>query len=105
MARRDSAPRRYADAAFEIALRDRSVRAGGGGRPGGGPPHRRESPERPRAVADATRRRNRLDRPPAHPIARCRQTLETQLMAIRADEITSIIKSSIDSFDAGVESR
>ena len=26
-------------------------------------------------------------------------------MAIRADEITSIIKSSIDSFDAGIESR
>src|SRR5437899_12853293 len=26
-------------------------------------------------------------------------------MAIRSDEITSIIKSSIDSFDAGVESR
>src|SRR6185295_17909950 len=61
------------------------------GRPGRGSHDRRKRPRPPRATAEPARF--------GHPLG------ELTPMAIRSDEITSIIKSAIDSFDSGVETR
>src|SRR5207344_2124875 len=54
-------------------------------------PDRRKRPEPPRASAESAR----FGRPLG----------DLRPMAIRSDEITSIIKSAIDAFDSGVETR
>ena len=65
----------------------RSQPAGRPGRAGRRPPDRRKRPEPPRAPAESAR----FGRPLG----------DLRPMAIRSDEITSIIKSAIDAFDAG----
>ena len=65
--------------------------AGRPGRAGRRPPDRRKRPEPPRAPAESAR----FGRPLG----------DLRPMAIRSDEITSIIKSAIDGFEAGVETR
>ena len=88
--------RRRADGAVHRRSRrarrpGRSQPAGRPRRSGRRPNDRRERPRPPRATAESAR----FGRPLG----------DLRPMAIRSDEITSIIKSAIDSFDAGVETR